>query len=436
MLVVLGFAIIIFTGAVLLALPVSSQTGEFTSPVDALFTATSAVCVTGLAVLETGNYWSLFGQVVIMLLIQIGGMGIMTVATLFLMVMRRHIGLREKMLTTQSLGLEIYGGFSGLVRHIAEFSLTAELLGGIALYFRFRIHDPQGTAASAAWEAAFHAVSAFNNCGFDILGGFDSLIAYQKDPVILLVIASLIILGGIGFFTIEDLLHKRRFVRLTTDTKIVLSMTGTLLLIGTLFFLIVEHSNPQTLGPLPWPYKILVSFFQSVTPRTAGFTAVNIGHMTIESLFFIMLLMFIGGASGSTAGGIKVNTFGMLMFTAISTLKGSERPHAFNREFVGEQINRGITLILIYITIVSMVTIALSITETQNLIDLIFESFSAMGTVGLTTGITPNLSTAGRIIIICTMFIGRLGPLSLASIMVERQQKSSFKYPKTLIRIG
>ncbi len=431
--VIIGFAAVIVTGALLLTLPISSRAGEFTSFTDALFSATSAVCVTGLAVLDTGSYWSMFGQVVILFLMQIGGLGIMTSATFFLMIIRRRVGLRERLLTTQSLGLEKYGGIAGLVWRVVGFSLAAEILGGVILYFRFRMHD---LPEMAAWKAVFHAVSAFNNCGYDLMGGFRSLTGYQQDAWILLTIAALIVLGGIGFIPFEDWFRNRRFTRLATDSKIVFTITGLLLLGGSLFFLAAEFGNPLTLGALSWPHKILVSFFQAVTPRTAGFTAVDVRNLTLGSLFFTMLLMFIGGASGSTAGGVKVNTFGMLLFTALSTLKGRERPGAFGREFLGEQINRGITLILAYMAIVSMVAMLLSISETHSFTDVLFESFSAMGTVGMSTGITPSLSLAGRIIITVTMFIGRLGPLSLASVMVEQQQKSSFKYPKALIRIG
>jgi trk system potassium uptake protein TrkH len=431
--VMMGFTAVIVIGAVLLTLPISSQSREFTPPVDALFTATSAVCVTGLAVFDTGTYWSIFGQVVILLLMQIGGFGFMTSATLFLLILRRRVGLRERLLTSQSLGLERYGGLTGLVKRVVVFSLLAETLGGIVLYFRFLMDD---SAGMAAWKAVFHAVSAFNNCGYDIMGNFRSLIDYQQDAWILLVIAALVILGGIGFITFEDWYHNRRFVKLSTDSKIVLTMTGLLLLVGTVFYLVAEFSNPETIGALSWPHKILVSFFQAVTPRTAGFAAVDIGRMTLGSLFFTMLLMFIGGASGSTAGGIKVNTFGILFFTAISTLKGREHPGAFGRQFLSEQINRALTLTMAYIAIVSIVTVMLSTTETHSLTTVLFETFSALGTVGLSTGITPDLSLAGRIIITLTMFIGRLGPLSMASTMVERQQKSSFQYPKALIRLG
>ncbi len=431
--VILGFAALIVAGAVLLMLPAASRSGQATSPGDALFTATSAVCVTGLVVVDTGTYWSGFGQAVILFLIQIGGFGFMTSATLFLFVLRQRVGLREKILTSQSLGLERYGGFSGLVWRGAIATLALEITGAVVLFIRFLAANPPG---QAAWKAVFHAVSAFNNAGFDIMGGFRSLLQYQQDGWVLLTVAVLIITGGISFVVIEDIFSKRRFARLAMDSKIVLTVTGILLAAGTLFILISEFSNPDTLGDLSWPQKVLSSFFHSVSSRTAGFSAFDIGSMTLGSLFFTMLLMFIGGASGSTAGGIKVNSFGLLVFTAINSLRGKEFPGVYGRQFLAEQIYRAMTLVMIFIAVISTITVLLSLTEQHGLTDLIFESFSALGTVGLSTGITPDLSPLGRIIITIGMFIGRLGPLSLFSVMVARRRESVRHYPTSLVRLG
>ncbi len=417
-----------------LMLPVSSKTGQFTSPVDALFTATSAVCVTGLVVVDTGTYWSPFGQVVLLILFQVGGFGFMTSATIIFLAMGWRLGLRERLLIGESLGATTPGGMVRIVRRAAIFTLLVEGAGTIVLFIRFLT---EGTSVlSALWRAIFHAVSAFNNAGFDILGDFRSLLDYQGDPVVLLTIAVLIILGGIGYLVVDDVLASRSFSRLSTDSKIVLVTTISLLALGTIFLLLAEFSNPATLGALSFPQKLLVAFFQSVTPRTAGFSAIDVGKMLEPSLFFTMFLMFVGGASGSTAGGVKVNTFGVLVSAALSSTRGKESPGAFGRDFTAGNVYRALALVLLYLGLLAAVVLALSITEKFGFVNLLFETFSALGTVGLTTGITPELSVAGRLIITVAMFVGRLGPLTFISVLTERQQPITYRYPKETVRIG
>ena len=321
-----------------------------------------------------------------------------------------------------------------LVRRMAIFTLLVEGVGAIILCIRFlTIGVPVETAI---WKAVFHSVSAFNNCGMDIFGKFRSLIDYQGDPTVLLTTAVLIILGGIGYVVVDNILVSRSFKRLSTDSKIVLVTTLSLLALGTIFILLAESSNPATLGTLPFPQRLLVAFFQSVTPRTAGFSAIDVGKMIVPSLFFTMFLMFVGGASGSTAGGIKVNTFGMLISAALSSIKGKEHPGAFGREFTAQNTYRALALIVLYLGLVAVVVLVLSITEKFGFVNLLFETFSALGTVGLSTGITPELSVAGRLIITAAMFIGRLGPLIFISVLTERQRPTEYRYPKDVIRIG
>ncbi len=434
MVLIYGFAAIIALGTILLMLPVSSKTGQFTSPVNALFTATSAVCVTGLGVLDTGTYWNSFGQAVLLILIQIGGFGFMTSATILFLAMRRRIGLRERLLIGESMGMSEPGGVVRIVRRAAMFTLIMEGVGAIILYLRFLAG---GTSAGIAlWRAVFHAVSAFNNCGLDIFGGFRSLLDYQGDSIVLLTIAVLIIFGGIGYIVVDDVLASRSFRRLSTDSKIVLVTTLSLLTFGTIFILLAEFSNSATLGVFSFPQKLLVSFFQSVTPRTAGFTAIDISKMIGPSLFFTMFLMFVGGASGSTAGGIKVNTFGVLISAVLSTIKGKEHPGVFGREFIPRNVYRALALVMLYLGLVATVVLVLSITEKFGFVDLLFETFSAFGTVGLTTGITPELSVAGRLVITAAIFVGRLGPLTFVSVLTERQQPIKYRYSKDIIRIG
>jgi trk system potassium uptake protein TrkH len=429
-----GFAAIIAVGTILLILPISSKTGQFTSPVNALFTATSAVCVTGLVVVDTGTYWSSFGQVVLLILFQLGGLGFMTGATIVLLAMGQRIGLRERLLVAESMGTAIPGGIVRIVRRAALFTLLIEGVGAVVLFIRFLAEGM--STATALWRAVFHAVSAFNNCGMDILGGFRSLLGYQGDATVLLTMAVLIVLGGIGYIVMDDVVRSRSFSRLSTDSKLVLVTTISLLALGTIFILLAEFSNMATLGAFSPPQKLLVSFFQSVTPRTAGFTAIDISKMIVPSLFFTMFLMFVGGASGSTAGGVKVNTFGILICSVLSSMRGKEYPGAFGREFTARNVYRALALVMLYLGLVTAMVLALSITEKFGFVSLLFETFSALGTVGLSTGITPNLSVAGRLIIIAAMFIGRLGPLTFGSVLTARQQPVKYRYPKDIIRIG
>lgn len=434
MVLIYGFAAIIALGTILLMLPISSKTGQLTSPVNALFTATSAVCVTGLVVVDTGTYWSAFGQVVLLILFQIGGFGFMTGATILFLAMGRRIGLRERLLIGESVGTTRLGGMVRIVRRAAMFTLLVEGVGAIILYLRFLAG---GTSTGIAlWRAVFHDVSAFNNCGMDILGDFRSLLDYQGDPTVLLTMAVLIIFGGIGYIVVDDMLESRNFRRLSTDSKMVLVTTLSLLTFGTIFILLAEFSNPATLGMFSFPQRLFVSFFQSVTPRTAGFTAIDISKMIGPSLFFTMFLMFVGGASGSTAGGVKVNTFGVLISAALSSIGGKEHPGAFGREFTQRNVYRALALVMLYLGLVAAVVLVLSITEKFGFVNLLFETFSALGTVGLTTGITPEFSVAGRLIITAAMFVGRLGPLTFVSVLTERQQPIKYRYPKDIIRIG
>jgi len=429
-----GFAAIIALGTILLILPISSKTGQLTSPVNALFTATSAVCVTGLVVVDTGTYWSPFGQVILLILFQVGGFGFMTSATILFLAMGRRVGLRERLLIGESVGIARPGGMVRIVRRAAMFTLLVEGVGFVILFVRFLAGGM--SAGIALWRAMFHAVSAFNNCGMDIMGDFRSLLDYQGDSTVLLTMAVLIVLGGIGYAVVDDVVKSRNFGRLSADSKIVLVTTLSLLTLGTIFILLAEFSNPATLGLLSSPQKLLVSFFQSVTPRTAGFTAIDISKMIGPSLFFIMFLMFVGGASGSTAGGVKVNTLGVLTSVALSSIKGNEQPGAFGREFIPKNVYRALALVMFYLGLVAAVVLALSITEKFGFVNLLFETFSALGTVGLSTGITPELSIAGRLIITAAMFAGRLGPLTFVSVLTARQQPIRYRYPKDIVRIG
>jgi trk system potassium uptake protein len=427
------FGVLILAGALFLMFPFCSASGEFTSPVDALFTATSAVCVTGLTVLDSGTYWNGLGQGVILVLFQIGGLGFLIGATLLLVAIGGKFGLKERVTLSETMGTDQPGGILSIVIKVTMFTLAIEVIGVILLYLRL---TATGYAGSSFWVALFHAVSAYNNCGMDIFGNFRSLSDFQGDSVVLLITSALILFGSTGYVVFVDIFKSRGFIKLTLDSKIIITTTLGLLALGTLFYLAAEYSNPATLEPLSFPRKVLVSFFQSVTARTAGFTVLDAGAFTQISLFFTMFLMLFGGAAGSVSGGVKVNTLGILVITAVNIFRGKENIEAFGRQLNRQMIFRAITLFITYISITLFFTVLMWITESFPLDKLLFEVFSAMGTVGLSTGITPELSSAGRIILVFTMFVGRVGPLVFMAYLAHRRQPCVLEYPYENVRLG
>jgi trk system potassium uptake protein TrkH len=436
---VLGFAAFIAVGTFLLTLPISRATGQWTSPLDALFTATSAVCVTGLTVQDTGTYWSLFGQVVILVLIQLGGLGFMTSSTLLLLLIGRRAGLRHRMIQREAIGGAGLGSALDLTRQIALFTLGVEALGAVILTVRF--WNDVGPAR-AAWWGLFHAVSACNNAGFDLLGGFRSLIPYNREPVVLLTVSVLIILGGISFAVVADLhenrraIWKRRSPRLALDTRLVLLTTAGLLVFGTLALLFTEWTNPATFGPMNFGDRVLNAFFHSVSARSSGFTAVDLGSMREDSLLILVALMFIGGSATSTAGGIKVQTFSLLFFAIVSSIRGSHDVESFQRRIPTADLLRAISIALLAIFLIFVATVGLSQTDPFNVLPTLFESVSALGTVGWTTGITTELSMGGRLIVIVGMFVGRLGPLTLFLALAARERQSRYQWPEERVKLG
>ncbi len=414
-------------------LPISSKSGEITHFIDALFTSTSAVCVTGLVVVDTADYWSPFGQTIILILIQLGGFGFMTSATVFMLVFGRRIGLQERLLISESMGLTRLGGLLKIVRRMAMFTVTIELVGAVIMFFNF---SGEYSGGKAAWISLFQSVSAFNNAGFDLFGGFRSLSGHYNVPLVLITTAVLIILGGISFLVISDIVSRRRWRRLSLDSKIVLTATALLLIFGFILVLLTESGDPDTLGFMSVPQRFVNAFFQSVTARTAGFSTINVANLADYALFFTMLFMFVGAASGSTAGGVKVNTFGIVVATMWSSLRGREYAGAFRRRFSPPQIHRALTVIMVSLTFISVIVFILTITEDFRFLNLLFETISAFGTVGLSTGITPDLSVAGRLVVTLTMFVGRLGPLTLAMALIQRQKTTAYNYPEEMIRIG
>ncbi|KXZ39336.1 trk system potassium uptake protein TrkH [Alkalithermobacter thermoalcaliphilus JW-YL-7 = DSM 7308] len=431
--IVAGFAAIILVGALLLNLPIATNSGESVGFLNALFTSTSAVCVTGLVVVDTGTYWSKFGKLVILILIQVGGLGFMSMATLFSMLIGKKISLRERLIIQESLNQNELEGLVRLTRHILAGTFIIEGIGALLLSFVF---VPQMGFLKGVAYGIFHSVSAFCNAGFDIIGNGKSLTPYVDNLIVNIVIISLVICGGIGFTVIMDILKKRKLSRLTLHSKIVLSMSLILISIGFVLFFIFEFNNPDTLGNLSLKGKILAALFQAVTPRTAGFNTIDLASLEDTSKFLTIILMFIGGSPASTAGGIKTSTLAVLAFAVIALVRGREDVEAFNRRISYTAVNKALAVVAIGITLIIFVTMGLSFTHNFEFINVFFESVSAFGTVGLSLGITSELSNIGKILIIFSMFAGRVGALTILIALAARQKKSIVRYPEDKILVG
>lgn len=429
----LGFAAIILIGAVLLTLPISNTTGEPLKFIDALFTATSATCVTGLVVKDTGTFFSTFGQIVIMLLIQVGGLGFMTMATLFSLALKRRISLRDRLLLQEAMNQNTMEGIVRLIRKVIFFSLAIEACGALLFAIRWSFDMPVG---KAIYYGIFHGVSMFNNAGFDLFGHFNSLTGYVYDPLVNFVVMFLIVSGGIGFIVLSDLVDYRTKRKLSLHTKVVLSMTGALIIIGALVIFVFEFTNPKTLGSLHWGGKILAAFFQSVTPRTAGANTIDLGSMRQASQFFMIILMFIGASPGSTGGGIKTTTFTILVGAVIAMIRGREDIVLFRYRLAQERIFKALTITFLALFLVIGVSMVLSTTEDSSFLMILYETTSAFGTVGLTMGLTTHLSLIGKILICLTMFAGRLGPLTFAYALGPKKGKELYRHPEGKIIIG
>lgn len=430
---VLGFGLVILLGTILLASPFATRDGQGLHWLDALFEATSAVCVTGLVVVDTADTFTLAGQWIILGLIQIGGLGFMSFATLVFILIGKKINLRERLLIQESLNQISMQGVVSLVLRVFAITFILETVGASVLAIRW--------ASEIGWPKAlyygiFHAVTAFNNAGFDLFGKFNSLTGSVGDWTVNLVIAALIMLGGLGFTVIADLIHYRSQRRLSLHTKIVIIASTILIVFGTLLILVAEWNNPMTSGMLPWYDKLLSAFFQSVTTRTAGFNTLPIGSLHASTQFLMIILMFIGASPSSTGGGIKTTTFSMLLLAIWSMIRGKSDVVIFKRRLVADQIYKSLTISMLAILLVILMTMLLLITQDASFLKTLFEVTSAFGTVGLSMGLTPHLTPFGKIILIITMFAGRLGPLTLMIALANRKEKVLYKYPEDKILIG
>ena len=429
---VLGFAGIILGGALLLMTPLASRDGSNLGFIDALFTATSAVCVTGLVVVDTGTYFSVFGQMVVLALIQVGGLGVMTVATLVAVLSGKKINLKERLLIQEATNQLDLAGVVRLTLYIIRATLFIELLGGTILAVRwFQDFGTQGI-----YFGYWHAVSAFCNAGFDLFGEFRSITGYVNDFTVNSAIAALIVVGGIGFPVVADLWNCRQSHRFSLHTKIVLVTTLALIILGACFIFVAEYSNEKTLGALPLEGKVLASGFQSITTRTAGYNTLDIGALREGTLFAMVFLMFIGASPSSMGGGVKTTTAAILFISLVGSITGKRDPQAFERQIPQQTVYKAFTIVTISVMLISLVTLAMSFTEQVPLFSLLFEVTSAFGTVGLSTGITPKLSDCGKVLITLTMFAGRVGTLTLLMALALRPRKERLKYPEGKIIIG
>ena len=419
-LIALGFAAVILIGSALLMLPISIRPGVEVAYIDALFTSTSAVCVTGLIAVDAYDNFTVFGQAVLAGLIQIGGLGVTSVGVGLILAAGRRVSIKGRSLVKEALNVDSFQGMVRLIQWVLKVTLCFEGAGAVLSFLTFSQDYP---LPRALWTSVFHSVAAFNNSGFDILGGMQNLIPYQSDVLLNLVTCALIIFGGLGFLVMLDIRRAGSFRKLTFHSKVVLTTTAALLIIGTLLLKATEE--------MTW----LGAFFHSVSARTAGFSTYSMGELTNAGLFTLILLMFIGASPGSTGGGIKTTTFFALM-QQVRAVFTKKKPGGFHRTLPGEAIDKAGVIALLSVVVVCVGTFLLCVLEPElDFVRLLFEEVSAFGTVGLSTGITPDLSVASKLVLIFTMYIGRLGAFTLFSLWIDRPDPS-IRYTEEMITIG
>lgn len=429
--IILGFLLIILVGSLLLTLPFATRDGQGALFTDALFTATSAVCVTGLVLWDTATYWSFFGQCVILLLIQIGGMGIVTVAVSVAAVSGRKIGLMQRSTMQEAISAHHIGGIVRLTKFILKTTVCVEMIGAILL---FPIFYEEYGVLKGIWNALFHSVSAFCNAGFDLRGDrepFSSLTGFRSQPYVNIIVMTLIIVGGIGFLTWEDFKkNKWQFHKYRVQSKVILVVTCILIMVSALYFYFFEFTG------FAQNERILCSLFQAVTPRTAGFNTVDLGTLSDGGQMITIILMLIGGSPGSTAGGMKTTTVAVFLSSALAVFRHEEQPHFFKRRIPEEAIRTASTIFIMYICMFVFGGILISKMEELPLMSALFETASAIGTVGLSMGITPKLGLVSQFILILLMFLGRVGGLTLIFAAVSGKKMTGAKYPQEKITVG
>lgn len=432
--IAVGFALLIIIGAVLLMLPVSSRTGESTPFLTALFTSASATCVTGLSLVNVGGYFNVLGQAIILILIQVGGLGFMSVLCFVFLVSNRQIGLRNRILIAQSMGADSLEGVVKLVKHVLYIASSVELIGAVFLSVRF---IPKYGALKGIWFSIFHSVSAFCNAGFDIIGDGQSMFSYRFDPLVIITLALLIIIGGLGFIVWEDIINKKSFKRLSTYSKIVLVSTVLCIVIGAALYLLFEYNNPATIGSDSIGEKLLMTFFQSVTTRTAGFDALKQSGLTPLSKVWGILLMMIGGASGSTAGGVKIGTFALVLLTLYAVLRGKTDVVILGRRIGHKAILHAMSLLVLWFLLTLTGAMLIAFADGHSVLYSMYETASAYSTVGLSVGISENASVFTKILLIIYMFLGRVGIMTISVLfMIHSGREKDIKYPEGRFIIG
>lgn len=433
----IGFATVIFIGAVLLSLPIASQDGKITPFIDCIFTSTSAVCVTGLVTVDTGTHWTYFGKTVIMTLIEIGGLGFMSIATLVFLLLGKRITLKERLVMQEAMNLNSLQGLVKMAKYVLMFTFSVELTGAILLSTQF---IPQFGIGKGIYYSIFHAISAFCNAGFDLMGNFNSLTSYANNSVVILTISALVVISGLGFYVWADIYNCKEFKRLSLHSRVVIYTSLILVVGGAILMYIFEMKNPTTMQGMSVKGKILSSIFASVSPRTAGFNSIPLDKMTTAGTFLTIIFMFIGGSPGSTAGGIKTATAVVIFMTIVSVVRGREDTEIFKKRISKEIVYRALAITVISLGLVIAVTMILSITEQPNIPFeyLLYEATSAFATVGLTLGLTTKLTFVGKIIICLTMYAGRVGPLTIILALAKNRniKSGTIKYPEDKILIG
>ena len=432
--IAITFAVIILVGAVLLSLPVAAKSRESAGFLKALFTSTSATCVTGLVMFDTGSQWSVFGQVVIITLIELGGLGFMSAASMVVFLFRRKVGLRQRMLMAQALSVDDMQEVVKLQKWVILGSLAIQLTGALILMARF--WPEHGFARAVAW-GAFHSISAFCNAGFDIFGTGQSLVTLNNDPVVLITLILLIGIGGLGFFVWEEVVRLRRFKKFSVYTKLVLLMSLILFVVGAVLTLVLEWNNPGTLGTMGPGQKVLNACFQSATLRTAGFAAVDQGALADGTKAMSIVLMLIGGSSGSTAGGVKTVTFLVLLLFVWNRARGKNSVTVFRRSIPAEKVMDAMTIVTIVTGLAMVGALVICATSPIGFADALFEAVSALATVGITTGVTTALSIPAQILIIIFMYFGRVGVLTISlGFLMGNKAEDRFRYAYTNLLIG
>jgi len=434
----LGFATVIFTGATLLSMPFSSASGQFTNFLDCLFTSTSAVCVTGLTTLDTGLYWSMTGKTILIILIEIGGLGFMAISTIFALVLRKKITLKDRLVMQEAYNTFSLQGIISHVRYMIIFTLSVQGIAALILMTQF---IPMFGVGTGIYYGIWHSISAFCNAGFDLLGNFTSVTVVNDNKVILLTLANLINIGGLGYLVWRELLStlnkKKKLKNISLHAKVVVTISLIMVIGGTLAFLILEWNNPLTMKDMTFGNKLVNSYFSTTTPRTAGFNSISNSGMSPASKLITMAYMFIGGSPGGTAGGIKTTTFGIIIFTLIAVLKGRSDVEIYKKKLSQSTVYKAIAIFFLGLTIVVIGVVILSMNEHSATFEqIVYEVLSAFGTVGLTMGITPGLHIISKLTLILIMYMGRVGPLTVMLAISNKQVKINIKYPEGKLLIG